>query len=191
MLLSEPFATHTRRCVCTAACNERRVSISGRPTDSHSKLHAQLQRTQLARKRVGSDNDVCCDDAADDSNVPGRDGNRADTLSDEKTSETRFGWHHSTRRSRLIVGHLRLALAVPFTICSALLRPQQRDPHSRLGRQKQPPRMAAPSENEGALVGTSVLSRACHSKQLGLGGNQSHCKCAQWKRLALDVVARW
>ncbi len=37
----------------------------------------QLQRTQLARKRVGSDNDVCCDDAADDSNVPGRDGNRA------------------------------------------------------------------------------------------------------------------
>lgn len=49
----------------------------------------------------------------------------------------------------------------------------------------------APSENEGALVGTSVLSRACHSKQLGLGGNQSHCKCAQWKRLALDVVARW
>ena len=143
MLLSEPFATHTRRCVCTAACNERRVSISGRPTDSHSKLHAQLQRTQLARKRVGSDNDVCCDDAADDSNVPGRDGNRATPCPTKRPRKLDLAGTTApdARDSSRAIFASRLRCS--FTICSALAEAAaERPPTADSAGKSNPSRMA-------------------------------------------------
>lgn len=152
----------------------------------------QLQRTQLARKRVGSDNDVCCDDAADDSNVPGRDGNRATPCPTKRPRKLDLAGTTApdARDSSRAIFASRLRCS--FTICSALAeaaaeRPPTADSAGKSNPLAWPhlPRMKAPLlELQFFLVLVTPSSwgwEAINRTVSALNGS----------RLALDVVARW